>query len=281
VNIFAQRVRQGQLFKRLCIMPSVPELHPPPARAQPQRPTLEASAKAAAVHRVISALHHELEKSVVAGCNAQHAAECLRNLRNERRCVWQGRSRKVGIGKQVDRAARAGCVLTVHEQRVGATARDHLRSSQLLRQRPRNHLRDDADVADGQQVQRCVRCLRYYGSDVRVQSGDAAGSGRDQHHVRSLRNAAQQHAALKKREHFFSLGSAERLPRRHKVQQTQIQLITQVQVAKALAGYVVMSHASVIHKETTVLSGGQHLHGLVVHERPKQIDHRLVVSKNY
>jgi hypothetical protein len=126
-----------------------------------------------------------------------------------------------------------------------------------------------------------VRCLRYYGGDVRVQSGDAAGSGRDQHHVRSLRNAAQQHAALKKRKHFFSLGSAERLPRRHKVQQTQIQLITQVQVAKALAGYVVMSHASVVHKETTVLCGGQHLHGLVVHERSKQINHRLVVSKNY
>jgi hypothetical protein len=274
MNIFAQRVRQGQLFKRLCIKPFVPELHPLPARAQPQRPTLEAGAEAAAVHRVISALHHELEKSVVAGCNAQHAAKkCLRHLRNERCGVWQGRSQKIGIRKQVDRAARASCVLTVNEQRVGTTARNNLRSRQLLRKRPRNHLRDDADVADGQQVQRYVRCLRYYGSDVRVQPGDTAGSGRDQHHVRSLRNAAQQHAALEKRKHFFTLGSAERLPSRHKVQKTQIQLIFRMQVLKANAGYVMMSHRSVIHKKMVVLSVGQHLRRLVVHERPKQINH--------
>jgi hypothetical protein len=111
-------------------------------------------------------------------------------------------------------------------------------------------------VADGQQVQRYVVCVRNNGSDFIVESRDAAGSGRDEHHVGLMRNSAQQHAALKKGKHFFTLCRVQRLPRRHEAQQAKIQFIVLLQAAQPQTRVVAFAQASFAYKIITALGEG-------------------------
>jgi hypothetical protein len=83
----------------------------------------------------------------------------------------------------------------------------------------------------------------------------------------------QEHAVFKKGKHLFTLCNAERLPRRQEIQQTQIQLVVQLQFAQTIAGYFTFKNTGIIHKEMTVLDSTEHLRGFVVHERPQRVDY--------